>query len=222
MNRLYYILIISSFYILSSCGDSNKTASKAASLTAQEPDIELAKFDKVIAEKRVVSSDDQPEEVKEVEKEVVSTKVDPIKEETPARKPKTEVTTKKKKPAPKKKKAPKYAKIEFDSVVHRLPEITEGDKFKDEFHFTNTGKIPLTITFATASCGCTLPSYPFLDIAPGDSDVIRVEYNSVGKEGPQEAEITVSANTYPKEMILKMVFDVNEKEKIEVDTTGQE
>lgn len=201
--------------ILSGCGDGAKTGTQAVHTggsASQEPDIELATFDRIIAEKReepVVELESIPQEG--------SKKAMPKEEEKSAPKSEKKATAKKKK-KPRK----KYAKIEFDSVVHRLPAITEGDKFKDEFHFTNSGEIPLTITFATASCGCTLPSYPFLDIAPGDSDVIRVEYNSVNKDGPQEAEITVSANTYPKEMILKMVFDVNAKEEAKVDSIGQE
>lgn len=216
MKRVYFSFIFLVFCLLCSCGGkqtANQVISKESS-SVEEPDIELAVFDKVIAEKR-----EEPVEALEsipVEK--------PKKEVVTASEPKKNATSKKKKvTSKKKKKAPKkYAKIEFDSVVHRLPTITEGDKFKDEFHFKNSGEIPLTITFATASCGCTLPSYPFLDIAPGESDVIRVEYNSVGKEGPQEAEITVSANTYPKEIVLKMVFDVNQKEKTVVDSIGQE
>lgn len=217
MNRFYFSILISTFYLFVSCGQSNKTTVKSANQSSsQEPDIELAKFERVIAEKKV----EDIEDVDEVNNSAAIEKVEPVEKQALVDKAKKAVKPKKKKTILKKKKSPKYAKIEFDSIVHRLPAIIEGDKFKDEFHFKNTGEVPLTISFATASCGCTLPSYPFLDIAPGDSDVIRVEYNSVGKDGPQEAEITVSANTYPKEMTLKMIFDVNQKEKI--DTSGQE
>ena len=218
MNRINYILIVVVLCIANGCNNPNKEPSKATDrLVNQEPDIETAKFERIVADKaeeKTADANRVSEESKRIETEKKAA-------ETPV-KPKTISPSKQKKAATKRKKAPKFAKIEFDSIVHRLPQVTEGDKFKDEFHFKNTGDIPLTISFATASCGCTLPSYPFLDIAPGDSDVIRVEYNSVGKDGPQEAEITVTANTYPKETILKMIFDVNQKEKITVDTTEQE
>ena len=216
MNKQFFSFFFLSFCILFSCGDGKKTATQTSNSDTseqEEPDIELAKFDKIIAEKReeaVVELESFPQEKPKKDAEVVAA--------SPEKKAKPKNNT----PQKKKKRKKKYAKIEFDSIVHRLPSITEGDKFKDEFRFTNTGEIPLTITFATASCGCTLPSYPFLDIAPGDSDAIKVEYNSVNKDGPQEAEITVSANTYPKEMILKMVFDVHPKEEAKIDSIGQE
>jgi len=113
---------------------------------------------------------------------------------------------KKKRPPVRKKK--KYAKMTFDSVIHHLPSIIEGDNFKYKFQFRNTGDIPLSIKSADASCGCTMPSYPFVDIAPGDKGTIGVDYFSVNKDGAQVAEITLKANTYPSETTLKMLFDV--------------
>ncbi len=102
----------------------------------------------------------------------------------------------------------KYARIQFDSIVHALPDIHEGEKFKYSFKFRNAGKIPLTIQSVTPSCGCTMPSYPFLDIAEGDKGEIGVTYNSVGKDGPQSVELIVAANTFPKKTVLKMNFSV--------------
>ena len=110
-------------------------------------------------------------------------------------------TTKKKKPR-------KFAEISFDSVIHHLPAVKEGDKFKNEFFFTNTGEIPLTIKEASSSCGCTTPSYSFLDIAPGKQSSIAIDYYSVNKEGLQEAEVVIKANTNPSSTTLKMLFSV--------------
>ena len=104
-----------------------------------------------------------------------------------------------------------YPQIEFDSVAHRLPEITEGDRFKHKFLFKNTGKAPLVIENVKASCGCTRPVFPFLEIAPGDRGEIGVTYDSYDKHGPQEAVLTVIANTKPQETKLTMTFIVNDK-----------
>lgn len=132
-----------------------------------------------------------------------SEKIVPQKEETP--------------PTPKKvkKKPKKFAKITFDSVVHRLPDVIEGDHFKHEFVFENTGEVPLSIKEAKASCGCTTPSFMFLDIAPGEKSQISIDYYSVNKDGPQEAEVEIKANTWPPTTKLTMLFNVLPREQKE-------
>ncbi|MEQ8472731.1 MAG: DUF1573 domain-containing protein [Marinoscillum sp.] len=46
------------------------------------------------------------------------------------------------------------------------------------FKFTNTGTGPLVITSAKGSCGCTVPSYPKEPIMPGQSEYIKVKYDT--------------------------------------------
>lgn len=118
------------------------------------------------------------------------------------------------KPKPRLKKK-RFPVITFDSTVYQLPDIVEGDVIHRDIHFTNTGEAPLSITYVQPSCGCTQPSFPFLDINPGESGVIGVDYNSVGKEGPQRAELTVIANTYPKKSIVALEVNVHPKPKVE-------
>ena len=49
----------------------------------------------------------------------------------------------------------------FSNRVHDFGVIKEnGGPVSVEFEFTNTGKKPLLIVDATASCGCTRPEYP--------------------------------------------------------------
>lgn len=122
------------------------------------------------------------------------------------------------KPKPKLKKR-RFPVITFDSTVYHLPDIVEGDVIHRDIHFTNTGEAPLSITYVQPSCGCTQPSFPFLDINPGESGVIGVDYNSVGKEGPQRAELTVIANTYPKKSIVALELNVLPKPKVEETVT---
>jgi hypothetical protein len=118
-------------------------------------------------------------------------------------KPNSEIS-KKNKLVQKNVKSKKQAKIEFDELVWDFGEIIEGDIVEKKFKFTNTGNAPLEIIATSASCGCTRPSFPFLDIAPGDSNVIGVSYNSVGKDGIQNPEVTIESNTIARITILKI------------------
>ncbi len=127
-----------------------------------------------------------------------------------------EKPVKKPKPNPVKSAPIKYLpKIEFDEMSYDFGEITEGDIVKHNFTFTNVGKTKLSIEKATASCGCTKPSFPFIDIQPGETGYIGVTYNSVSKEGPQKPTITVYSNAHPNQMTLHLNGIVNSKPKEE-------
>lgn len=107
----------------------------------------------------------------------------------------------------------RQAKIEFEELSWDMGELIEGDIRKKKFKFTNTGNAPLQIIGATATCGCATPTVPFLDIAPGESNSIGVQYNSVSKEGDQFPEVTIESNTYPKYTVLKLSASVTPKPK---------
>lgn len=184
------------------------------------------------------TNEPQPAEIK-AEKDLPLPQIEPVKsakidQSTEERKPEVvgkavgteeEVSPKStapSKPKKVKKKPKKLAKITFDSVVHRLPDVIEGDNFKHEFVFENTGEVPLSIKEAKASCGCTTPTFMFLDIAPGEKSKISIDYFSVNKFGPQEAEVEIKANTWPSTTKLTMLFNVlpreNEEKKAEKDS----
>ncbi len=116
---------------------------------------------------------------------------------------------------PKKKKKKYYPKIEFEQMVFEFDTITEGDTIGHNFKFTNTGKAPLNIKSANASCGCAQPSFPFLAIEPGQSDEIRVKFISIGKEGYQSPEITVKSDGSRYPIVLKMEGFVRARPKVE-------
>ncbi len=126
-------------------------------------------------------------------------------------------TTKKAKPQlPKVKKSKSGAKIEFDEMTMSFDTIQAGDIVNHSFYFTNTGSGPLVINQATATCGCTQPSYPFVPIEPNEKGHISVRYNSVNKAGVQKPTITVFSNA-GKEIQLTMEGYVVEKETEEKD-----
>jgi hypothetical protein len=68
--------------------------------------------------------------------------------------------------------------IEFDKLVHDYGEIQQHDNGKCEFKFTNKGKEPLMLSNVRSSCGCTVPEWPRQPILPGQSEVIKVKYDT--------------------------------------------
>ncbi|MEE9373922.1 MAG: DUF1573 domain-containing protein [Saprospiraceae bacterium] len=103
--------------------------------------------------------------------------------------------------------------LAFEEFVYEFGVITEGDIVKHDFYFKNTGKAPIIVKSATATCGCTIPSYPFIPIDPGEKGYIGVTYNSVGKSGIQTPIITVISNATQKIVKLKFTGTVVEKVK---------
>jgi hypothetical protein len=98
--------------------------------------------------------------------------------------------------------------MKFERETHDFGKIKAGDLVHYDFKFTNTGKSPLIITNATATCGCTKPEFPKTPIAPGASDVIKVTFNSTAKMGLQDKQITVTANTNPAESRVHLIGEV--------------
>lgn len=102
-------------------------------------------------------------------------------------------------------------RIEFETTIHDFGVITEGDRIEYFYKFTNTGKKPLIIKSATATCGCTIPKPSKKPIAPGEMGEIPVMFNSSGKGGKISKTITVTSNAYPNVSKVKLVGEVTEK-----------
>lgn len=84
--------------------------------------------------------------------------------------------------------------ISFERNRFSFGQIYHAEKVTHDFTFTNTGDKDLMITSVKASCGCTTPTYSKDPVAPGETGVISVLYNSVGKQGTQKATIRVGSN----------------------------
>lgn len=86
-------------------------------------------------------------------------------------------------------------KFEFsDGTTHDFGEVKEGPKAVHIFKFKNTGNEPLIIQTASASCGCTVPSWPKQPILPGKEGELKVEYNTQGRVGPINKDIYIMSN----------------------------
>ena len=101
--------------------------------------------------------------------------------------------------------------LSFESGMYNFGKIVHGEKVHHDFKFTNTGKTPLIITNATATCGCTIPEPPKEPIKPGASGVIKVVFNSEGKMGMQDKIVTVTSNGNPSTSEVHLIGEVTEK-----------
>ncbi len=99
------------------------------------------------------------------------------------------------------------AQIHFIEKSHEFGTIKEvNGPVSYEFEFTNKGDQPLVIISATASCGCTRPTFPKEPIKPGKSGKIKVTYNPAGRPGEFDRSIKLKTNVKGKDkrVVLKI------------------
>ncbi|AMP99968.1 hypothetical protein AY601_3095 [Pedobacter cryoconitis] len=101
--------------------------------------------------------------------------------------------------------------ISFKQGMYNFGKIVQGESVHYEFKFTNTGKSPLIITNATATCGCTIPEIPKEPIKPGADGVIKVVFNSAGKMGMQDKVVTITSNGNPSTTEVHLIGEVKER-----------
>lgn len=98
----------------------------------------------------------------------------------------------------------KYADIKFEKKTHNFGTFAADTALLHcEFKFTNTGNADLYIHQAFASCGCTAPEIPTKAIKPGESGVIKVEYNGMRK-APGNMRRSITIHTNAKEEMIKL------------------
>lgn len=105
----------------------------------------------------------------------------------------------------------KLPEITFDKDFHDFGQIQEGEKVTFSFRFKNTGKGDLIIQTASGSCGCTVPEYPQAPLKPGETGFIKVQFNSEGRAGIQEKQVTLVTNAIPNTTVLRIKAEVNER-----------
>lgn len=98
--------------------------------------------------------------------------------------------------------------VTFDQMEHNWGKIKEGTVQEHTFTFTNTGTNDFIISDAKGSCGCTVPYYPTEPIPPGGKGEIKVSFDSKGKTGMQQKQVTITANTDPSTTVLNVMSEV--------------
>ena len=105
--------------------------------------------------------------------------------------------------------------ISFAEKTYDFGIIAEnGGPVSHSFEFVNTGTAPLVIISATASCGCTRPTYPTQPIQPGKKGTIKVTYLPEGRPGEFDKVVKVRTNVKEsKKISLKISGTVKPKNK---------
>jgi hypothetical protein len=91
--------------------------------------------------------------------------------------------------------------ITFKTTLHEYGDIYVDGDGTYLFEFTNTGNEPLILSKPVSSCGCTVPSWPKEPILPGESNSIKVTYNT-HKIGAFNKTVTVKSNAQKESTVL--------------------
>ena len=80
--------------------------------------------------------------------------------------------------------------VKFKETVYDFGKIKQGVPVTHDFEFTNISDKPVVVENATASCGCTTPTWPQAPIAKGKADKIKAGFNAAAP-GAFTKQITV-------------------------------
>jgi hypothetical protein len=102
-------------------------------------------------------------------------------------------------------------KFEFATVDHDFGTINEGQVVEYTYSFKNTGEAPLIIQNAQGSCGCTASDWTKTPVPVGGTGYVKAKFDSNGKPNIQNKTVTVTANTWPKQTVLRFKAMVTPK-----------
>ncbi|MDZ7608828.1 MAG: DUF1573 domain-containing protein [Cyclobacteriaceae bacterium] len=85
-------------------------------------------------------------------------------------------------------------KLTFNEMNHDFGNLKKSAVVTTDFVLTNSGKSPLNIRFIKPNCGCTVATMEKMDIAPGESVTMKVEYDATGRRGTDQKSIVIFSN----------------------------
>lgn len=97
--------------------------------------------------------------------------------------------------------------ITFKETTHDFGKIKQGVPVTYDFIFTSNAATPVIIETATASCGCTTPTWPKQPILKGKSDKITAGFNAAAA-GPFHKSIYVKVANVAAPLELKISGEV--------------
>lgn len=84
--------------------------------------------------------------------------------------------------------------IRFATTVFDFGRLKSGDVASHDFVFTNIGQASLELSNVHAGCGCTIAGNWSRQVAPGQTGVVPIQFNSGGFGGPIAKAVTVTCN----------------------------
>lgn len=68
--------------------------------------------------------------------------------------------------------------IKFNELRYNFGKIKQGVPVTHDFQFSNVGNDPLIIETASASCGCTTPTWPKQPVMKSKTDILKAGFNA--------------------------------------------
>ena len=99
-------------------------------------------------------------------------------------------------------------KFKFKTETIDYGKVAKGSDGVRVFEFTNVGDKPIVVTDVKSSCGCTIPKKPKGPVAPGETGLIEVKYDTKNKVGPIRKTVTVYSNADEPVKALKIKGEV--------------
>lgn len=97
--------------------------------------------------------------------------------------------------------------VSFKEKMYDFGKIKQGVPVTHDFEFTNVGEKPVVIESATASCGCTTPTWPQAPVAKGKTDKIKAGFNAAAP-GAFTKQITIKVAGADAPMTLTIKGEV--------------
>ena len=95
--------------------------------------------------------------------------------------------------------------LSFKKYKENFGFVKKGEVVKMEFHFTNTGNQPLIITDAKVECSCTTVEFPKQPVAPNQSGVVVVLFDTKTVYDRQDRSVELLSNAKPVKIRFKGV-----------------
>ncbi len=96
--------------------------------------------------------------------------------------------------------------LEVSSREHNFGLIDEGKIYTHDFLLKNTGTDTLKILSVRTSCGCTATLLKSTTIAPGDSEVLHVSFNSTGYGGRSFVKVVSIRSNDPEQPEVRVLL----------------
>ena len=95
----------------------------------------------------------------------------------------------------------KGPRISFDFILYDYGTIEQGGETRVDYTFTNTGDELLIISRVKVPCGCMVANWDKEPVAPGETGVISVKYDSK-RLGPINKANYVYSNAVNEEVTI--------------------
>lgn len=99
------------------------------------------------------------------------------------------------------------ALFKWTQTGHDFGRIAQNKPVTARFAFVNKGELPLLISQAKGSCGCTGVEYPKAAVLPGQSGMITATFNAASP-GAFSKTVTVESNAEDGTQLLSLTGEV--------------